>query len=113
ASGEAGLYLQSAEEILAAAEEFGSGSELHLRALNEYGNACRVNTRYSEALEVFSSVITAARDLPAGPALEIEAQAQLYAAIVHDVVDSLSDGLGHLARATELYDLAGDAGGLA
>lgn len=113
ASGEAVRYLQSAEEVLAEAEAFGKNSELHLRALNEYGNACRINTRYSEALEVFSLVSSAARDLPAGAALEVEAQAQLYAAIVHDVVDSLSDGLGHLSRATELYGLAGDAGGLA
>lgn len=45
---------------------------------------------------MFGTVIHRAEALPAPGAARVQALAHLNAAIVHDVTDSLADGLGHL-----------------
>lgn len=113
AGGEVAAYVQAAEELLARAAAHGEGSELHLLVLNEYGNACRSSARYAEALEVFDTVIRRAESLPEPAGTRVRALAHLNAAIVHDVIDSLPDGLGHMLKADSLFSSLGDEQGLA
>lgn len=114
-----GLSLENAAAHLSAAERLveqlaaSSSTALRLKAHTELADAYRVNGRYDEALELLRTVGTEAAALEKPEAERVSARAHLYAAIVHDVVDSVAAGLEHAGRAAHLYRQLGDAAGLA
>lgn len=113
-TGEAGAYLTAARDVLAAARAPGVAALLRIRALNELGNALRINGEFPEAATVLDEVITDAAQLPAGEDRDaLLAQAHLHRAIVCDLTGEIVAGVTHLDQAAVHFEALHDADGLA
>lgn len=111
--GKATDYVSAAEHLAGAVTAASAPAALQLRVRTELADAFRVNGRYEEALGLLQDIGTEAATLPEAEADAITARAHLYAAVVHDVVNSVAAGLEHVTKAAELYGKLGDSEGAA
>ncbi len=106
-------YLELARLAADMAEEPGVPLGERLRAQSELGNAYRINSHFTQALEALNGVIIAAVELPGRERSQMLALAHMRSAIVYDVLNSIRAGLEQLELANRYYTELGDEAGLA
>ena len=111
--GRAQDYLEAARRAADLAEEVGIPLSQKLRAHLELFNAYRVNSYFTQALEVLDGVVSAAAEVRPEERSRILALAHLRSAIVYDVVDAVTLGFQHLEKASRYYSELQDEAGLA
>ncbi len=113
-SAEAAGYLAAARDAVSIAHAPDVPALLRIRALNELGNALRINGEFPEAAATLDDAIKDGEQLPDGEEREaLLALAHLHRAIVCDLTGQIVQGVGHLDQAADHFRAMSDADGLA